>query len=427
MLNPEKQLEVYLVGGAVRDQIISGQKAGLPKVGKDRDWLVVGSTPEQMVDLGFRPVGKDFPVFLHPKTQEQYALARTERKTAPGYHGFVFSCDADVTLEQDLLRRDLTMNAIAMDSMGKLIDPFNGRADIEAGLMRHVSDAFAEDPVRILRVAKFAARFHKLGFGVDQSTVSLMKEMVENGEANALVAERVWQEMVEALSAEGFYRFVEVLRDCNALSAVLPEVDKLFGIPQVAKYHPEIDTGVHTLMSLNAAGKITSDPIVMFAVLVHDLGKALTPKGEWPSHRQHENRGLKPINALSQRLAVPVQYREFALRVCEFHLLAHRIEELKPATVLKLFEKLDGFRNPERIARFANCCLADRRGRTGHENDGDKSGQFLLALHAAVLSVDSGKIVDRMTKENPDTKPLGQRIGLAIRAERIRAIENARV
>ena len=288
MNKPEQQLEVYLVGGAVRDQLL-GIKV------KDRDWVVVGSTPKQMCDLGFKPVGKDFPVFLHPHSKEEYALARTERKTSPGYHGFVFSSDPSVTLEQDLERRDLTMNAIAMNSDGNLIDPFNGRGDIESATIRHVSSAFKEDPVRILRAAKFAARFCTSGFNVDSATNQLMQEMVVNGEAGALVPERVWQEMQGALSEKHFFRFVEVLRDCGALGILLPEVERLFGVPQVEKYHPEIDTGVHTLMSLKAAGEICDDPEVMFSVLVHDLGKGLTPESELPSHRGHETNGLKPV------------------------------------------------------------------------------------------------------------------------------------
>lgn len=421
MLNPEQELEVYLVGGAVRDRIMMVDAlASSPQ--KDRDWVVVGSSPEQMVALGFRPVGKDFPVFLHPKTHEQYALARTERKTAPGYHGFVFSCDPDVTLEQDLMRRDLTINAMAMDASGNLIDPFGGERDIKDARLKHVSDAFTEDPVRILRVAKFAARFHPFGFTVDPGTNDLMSKMVETGEASALVAERVWQEMADALSSAGFYRFLEVLRQCNALNVVLPEVAALFGIPQVAKYHPEIDTGIHTVMSVQAVGNISPDPMVMFAVLVHDLGKALTPESELPSHRQHENRGLKPINALCQRLAVPVAYREFALRVCEFHLFGHRAKELKPATVLKLFEKLDGFRNPNRVSMFTDCCLADRRGRTGHENDEDDTGKLLQDLHRAALSVDTAQVIKTMVANKPDSKPRGQAIGQAIREARISAI-----
>ena len=419
MNNPEQQLEVYLVGGAVRDQLL-----GIDV--KDRDWVVVGSTPEQMCDLGFMPVGKDFPVFLHPETREEYALARTERKTAPGYHGFVFSSDPGVTLEQDLERRDLTMNAIAMNGDGQLTDPFNGKGDIESGIIRHVSSAFKEDPVRILRVAKFAARFHSADFKVDSTTNLLMQEMVANGEASALVPERVWQEMRGALSEQHFFRFIEVLRACGALGILLPEVERLFGVPQVEKYHPEIDTGIHTLMSLKAAGKICDDPQVMFSVLVHDLGKGLTPESELPRHRGHETSGLKPVKQVCDRLGVPSAYRELALKVCEFHLHGHRIRELRPETILKVLEKLDAFRRPEQVEKFVNCCLADKRGRTGHENASRESLDLLHSFHEAALAVEGGVIASRLTTVSDEGKQDGNRIKQAIQKERIRRISDCR-
>lgn len=407
------------MGGAVRDQLM-----GLPV--KERDWVVVGASPEEMGALGFRPVGRDFPVFLHPKTNEEYALARTERKTGPGYHGFVFSSSPDVTLEQDLLRRDLTMNAIAMDGQGKLVDPLDGSADIAAGVIRHVADAFREDPVRVLRVAKFAARFHCRGFRIDPATMQVMAEMAEQGEVDALVAERVWQEMNEALQGRDFYRFIEVLRECSALQSVMPEVDRLYGVPQVEKYHPEIDTGVHTIMSLQAAGQITDDPMVMFAVLVHDLGKGLTPENELPRHRGHERSGIKPIRELCARMAVPAAYRDFALKVCEFHLHGHRIRELRADTVLKLLESLDAFRRPQRVSLFIDCCLADKRGRTGHENDSRETLDILQSLFDAAQSVDTAEIAERTARESHASESSGKQIGQAIRSERIRVIGEAR-
>ncbi len=419
MNNPEQQLEFYLVGGAVRDQLL-GIKV------KDRDWVVVGSTPKQMCDLGFMPVGKDFPVFLHPETREEYALARTERKTAPGYHGFVFSSHPDVTLEQDLERRDLTMNAIAMTGNGELIDPFNGKGDIESATIRHVSSAFTEDPVRILRVAKFAARFHDAGFRVDSTTNLLMQEMVVNGEVSALVPERVWQEMQGAMSEKHFFRFIEVLRDCGALGVLLPEVERLFGVPQVEKYHPEIDTGIHLLMSLKAAGKICDDPQVMFSVLVHDLGKGLTPESELPRHRGHETKGLKPVKQVCDRLGVPSSYRELALKVCEFHLHGHRIRELRPETILKVLEKLDAFRRPERVEKFINCCLADKRGRTGHENASAENLDLLRAFHEAALTVEGGVIARRLAATSADGKQDGKKINQAIQKARISVISDCR-
>ncbi len=413
---PEGRLEKYLVGGAVRDRIM-----GRPVT--DRDWVVVGSTPDQMVELGFRPVGRDFPVFLHPDTNEEYALARTERKTARGYHGFEFFSDPDITLEQDLGRRDLTMNAMAMDDQGNLIDPYNGKRDIQRGIIRHVSSAFGEDPVRVLRAARFAARF--TDFSVCPDTRALMTEMVDNGEVDTLVAERVWQEMVQAMQEEKFSRFLTELRQCGALQRLLPEVDALFGVPQVEKYHPEIDTGIHTLMSVDAASVLTREPMVMFAVLVHDLGKALTPRDELPRHRGHEKRGLKPIAALCARLGVPTRFREFALKVCEYHLHCHRIRQLRPDTVLKMLEAFDGFRRPELIEKFALCCDADRRGRTGHENDGRENTAWMCTMHNAALRVEQKQIARQIVDESGEGRRAGLRIKKAIREQRIAAIQAA--
>ncbi len=407
------------MGGAVRDRLM-----GNPV--KDRDWVVINSTPEEMASLGFRPVGRDFPVFLHPESGEQYALARTERKVARGYRGFAFHCGRDVTLEQDLRRRDLTINAMAMDSAGRLLDPFGGEVDMSRGILRHVSGAFVEDPVRILRTARFAARFRRQGYSISPDTLLLMSRMVENGESDALVPERVWQEISEALHYPCFSEFIVQVRACGALRVILPEVDALFGVPQNSRYHPEVDTGVHTLMCLDAVSGITEDPVAMFAVLVHDLGKPLTPAEFLPAHHAHEKRGLVPIGSLCQRLGVPVRYREFAMRFCELHLHGHRIHQLKPGTVLRLLERLDGFRAPEQIERFINCCLADRRGRLGHEQDAPGQLDLLDPYFQAATSVDAGKIAAEVNASGLQGSRTGAEIKRRIRAARIHAIAQVR-
>lgn len=418
MARPEDSIEVYLVGGAVRDRIMGGPV-------RDRDWVVVNSTPEEMTALGFRPVGKDFPVFLHPESGEQYALARTERKVARGYRGFTFHCGRDVTLEQDLKRRDLTVNAMAMDSAGRLIDPFGGEADVSRRILRHVSDAFVEDPVRILRTARFAARFKGQGYSISKDTLGLMSRMVENGESGALVPERVWQEIAAALCYPRFSEFVVQLRACGALRVVLPEVDALFGVPQNSRYHPEVDTGVHTLMCLDAVSGITGDPVAMFAVLVHDLGKPLTPVEYLPAHHAHEKRGLVPIRNLCQRLGTPVRYRKFAMRFCELHLHGHRIHQLKPGTVLRLLERLDGFRAPEQVERFIHCCLADRRGRLGHEQDAPGQLDLLDPCFRAAASVDAGKVAAEVNAAGLPRSKAGAEIRRRVQAARIHAIKQA--
>ena len=420
MTDPAKQLQACLVGGAVRDQLL-----GLEV--KDRDWVVVGASVEQMGSLGFRPVGSDFPVFLHPHNNEEYALARTERKIAKGYHGFEFHSSPDVTLEQDLLRRDLTINAMAIDAKGNLVDPFNGQQDIENRIIRHVSDAFREDPVRILRVAKFMARFQHLGFTVAPETLALMRTMVEAGEVDALVAERVWQELQSSLRELNPEQFVETLRSCNALSIILPEVDVLFGVPQVKQYHPEIDTGIHTLMVMQEARKITTDSMVIFAAMTHDLGKALTPEEELPSHRRHEHTGLVPLAELCQRLRVPKEFRWFAEKVCEYHLHCHKMKELKPQTVLGLLENLDSFRKPEMVEKFVQCCLADRRGRTGLEHSSDEQGNLLRRYHKVALDVDSAKIASEVKGLIQPEKNIGEEIKLAIRQQRIAQIKKLKL
>lgn len=345
----------------MRDQLL-GRRVS------ERDWVVVGATPERMVRLGFRPVGRNFPVFLHPGTGEQYALARTESKIAPGYRGFRVDASPEVRLVDDLRRRDLTINAMARGPGGELIDPYGGAADLAAGCLRHVSAAFSDDPVRVLRVARFAARFADQGFEAAPETVALMRVMVENGEVDALVAERVWAELESALGETRPSRFVEVLRDCGALARVFPEIDALFGVPQPVRYHPEIDSGRHTLLALDQAAALSDDAIVRYSVLVHDLGKALTPREQWPRHRGHEERGLKPIRQLSERLRAPKPFTELALLVCRHHLRAHRLPELRPVAVLALLEALDAFRRPRRVAQFALACEADMRGRQGRES-----------------------------------------------------------
>lgn len=415
MARPEDSIEVYLVGGAVRDRLMGNTV-------KDRDWVVVNSTPDEMSSLGFRPIGKDFPVFLHPESGEQYALARTERKVARGYHGFTFHCGRHVTLEQDLMRRDLTINAMAMDRDGELLDPFGGADDISRRILRHVSDAFAEDPVRILRTARFAARFKRQDFSISKDTLMLMSRMVNSGESDALVPERVWQEISDALGYSCFSEFVVQLRACGALRVVLPEVEALFGVPQNSRYHPEVDTGLHTLMCLDAVSDITEDPVVRFAVLVHDLGKALTPANLLPAHHAHEKRGLSPIRNLCRRLGVPGRYRDFAMKFCELHLHGHRIHQLRPATVLRLLERLDGFRNPEQVERFIHGCLADRRGRLGHEQDAPGHLDLLSRYFRAATSVDAGIIAAEVKETTVSQSKAGAEIKRRIRAARIQSI-----
>jgi tRNA nucleotidyltransferase (CCA-adding enzyme) len=351
-------MQVYLVGGAVRDRLL-----GLP-VG-ERDWVVVGARPDELERQGYVRVGKEFPVFLHPETREEYALARTERKVGPGYTGFTTQFSPDVTLEDDLRRRDLTINAIAEDQDGTLVDPFGGQRDLEARVLRHVSEAFVEDPVRVLRLARFAARFANLGFTIAAETRELMKQIVAAGEMNALVPERVWKETQRALDEARPDVYFQTLRDCGALKVIFPEVDALFGVPQPVKWHPEIDTGVHVLMALRVAADLRASAATRFAVLTHDLGKACTPQEKWPSHHGHEQLGVPVIEALCERLRVPKDFRDLAVMVSDYHTLVHRAQELKSSTTLELFEKTDAFRRPERFNEFLVACECDARGRLG--------------------------------------------------------------
>jgi len=374
-------MEVYLVGGAVRDELL-----GLPV--NERDWCVVGATPDDLVRLGYRPVGKDFPVFIHPQSGEEYALARTERKTAAGYHGFSFHTSPEVTIVEDLGRRDLTVNAMAMDSAGNLIDPFDGRADIESKSLRHVSSAFSEDPVRILRAAKFAARFHELGFAVADDTMRLMKLMVASGEADALVPDRVWKETEAALAGSNPRVYFEALRACGALAVLFAEIEALFGVPQPAKWHPEIDSGLHTMMVLEQAAILSEEVDVRFAALVHDLGKATTPKDELPSHKGHELRSAKLVKALAKRLPVPNACRDLGCLVAEFHAHCHRAFELRPETILKVLNRTDAFRRADRFEKFLLACEADSRGRTGFENEAYLQADYFRAAFAAAMKVE---------------------------------------
>ena len=403
-------MQVYLVGGAVRDRLL-----GLPV--KERDYVVVGATREQLLRENYREVGRDFPVFLHPVTHEEYALARLERKVAPGYRGFAVDFGPNVTLEEDLLRRDLTINAIAQAGDGSLIDPFGGQRDLEKRLLRHVSGAFAEDPVRILRVARFAARFAPLGFSVAPETTELMRGMVRQGEVDALVAERVWQETDKALKESRASAFFRVLREVGALKVIYPELDVLFGIPQPAKWHPEIDTGVHTLMVLDQAARLSDDPKVRFAALVHDLGKGQTPPLEWPSHKGHEQKSVQLIEKLCARLRVPGEYKDLALIVARQHGNVHRALELRPSTVVDILESSDAFRRAERFELALLACEADSRGRLGLEQDPYPQRAFFSAARTAAALI------------KPDAAALeagGAHIAEAVRRGRIAAVSSVR-
>ncbi len=403
-------MQVYLVGGAVRDELL-----GLPV--SERDWCVVGATPAELESQGYRRVGRDFPVFLHPDTGEEYALARTERKTAAGYHGFQFDTSRDVSIEDDLGRRDLTINAMAKDRDGRLVDPFGGARDLDERVLRHVSDAFVEDPVRILRAARFAARFHPLGFRIAPETMALMRSMVAAGEVDALVPDRVWKETETALCGAHSRVFFETLRECGALGVVYPELDALFGVPQPARWHPEIDTGVHVMMVLDQAEKLSDDLEVRFAALVHDLGKGVTEKEKLPSHPGHERRSVELIRRLSGRLPVPRACRELAVIVAEYHTHCHRAFDLRAQTILKVLEGSDAFRRPGRFDKFLTACEADARGRKGLEDrDYPQAGLFRGAL-AAATAVETSEIAARHE---------AGRISEAIRRARLSAVRDFR-
>ncbi len=400
-------MRVYLVGGAVRDRL-------LKRAVKERDWVVVGATPEELVRLGYEPVGREFPVFLHPTTHEEHALARLERKVAPGYRGFTTQFAPTVTLEEDLKRRDLTINAMAEDENGALIDPYGGQADLAARLLRHVSEAFVEDPVRILRVARFAARYAELGFRIAPETLELMRRITADGEVRTLVPERVWQETERALDEEHPEVYFQVLRECGALAVIFPEVDALFGVPQPPRWHPEIDTGVHVLLALRYAAAHAAPNPVRFAVLTHDLGKALTPKADWPSHQRHEEFGVPLIEALCERLRIPNGHRELAVLTARYHTLVHRALELRPATLLTLLENCDAFRRPERFGELLLACEADARGRTGREHEPYPQADHLRSALAASAAV-ALNAADRQGLSGPE-------IGEEVRRRRLAAV-----
>ena len=400
-------MQVYLVGGAVRDALL-----GLPV--KERDWVVVGGTRDELLRRKFREVGRDFPVFLHPDSHEEYALARLERKVAPGYRGFAVEFGPEVTLEEDLARRDLTINAMAQASDGSLIDPYGGQRDLKARMLRHVSPAFIEDPVRILRVARFAARLAKLGFAIAPETLALMRSMVERGEADALIPERVWQETEKALGEQEPAKFFQVLRDCGALRAAIPEIDALFGVPQPAQWHPEIDTGVHTLMVLEQAASLSADAKVRFAALVHDLGKGTTPREQWPSHAGHEQRSVALIESLCARLRLPGEFRELGVIVARYHGNAHRAFELRPKSILDMLEKSDAFRRPERFTLALLAFEADSRGRLGLEGNPYPQRQYLQAAQEAAAAI-------KPTPEEIAQLP-GVEIAQRLRERRLQAI-----
>jgi tRNA nucleotidyltransferase (CCA-adding enzyme) len=404
-------MKIYLVGGAVRDALLN-----YPVV--ERDWVVVGARPEELLQQGYQQVGKDFPVFLHPKTKDEYALARTERKQGHGYSGFAVDCDPTVTLEEDLLRRDLTINAIAQDADGNLIDPYGGQADIEQRLLRHVSDAFVEDPLRILRTARFAARYAHLQFTVAPQTLTLMADIVAQGELAHLPPERVWVEMEKALGERNPEVFVQVLRDCGALAKLLPEVEALFGVPQPAAHHPEIDTGEHVLMCLQQAAALSPDTGVRFAVLVHDAGKGATPQDEWPRHIRHEERGLKLIAQACERLRVPKRHSELARTVCAQHTLCHRALELRGKTVLKLLNATDALRRPDRFESFLLACEADARGRLGLEHREYPQADYLRRAREVAQGVSAAQFRDSGLS--------GRDLGEAIARQRVKLLEALR-
>jgi tRNA nucleotidyltransferase (CCA-adding enzyme) len=406
-------MRTYLVGGAVRDALL-----GRPV--KDQDFVVVGQTPDAMLALGFKAVGKDFPVFLHPENGEEYALARTERKTGAGHGGFAFVADASVTLEMDLMRRDLTINAIARDlETGEHVDPYGGQVDLERRVLRHVSEAFAEDPLRVLRVARFAARYADLGFTVAPETMDLMRQMVQQGALNELTSERVWMEVKHALTTTRPSRFLEVLRECGGLAVVAPEIDVLYGVPQVEEHHPEVDTGIHTQMVVDQAAKLApGDARVGFAALVHDLGKGLTDPAEWPKHHKHEENGVQPVLELCERWRVPTEYRELAVAVCEHHLNAHRAVEVRPGTLLSLVDRVGAIRRPDRLLPFLLTCEADARGRLGFENRVYPQTQLMLDVQKAALSITAAPFVAQ--------GKVGKEIGEAMQVARLRAVTEVR-
>jgi tRNA nucleotidyltransferase (CCA-adding enzyme) len=400
-------MQTYLVGGAVRDALLN-----IPI--KDKDWVVVGSTPAELINLGYSQVGADFPVFLHPKSKEEYALARTERKSGSGYQGFNCDFNPDISLEEDLMRRDLTVNAMAQNDDGSIVDPYNGQQDIKDKKLRHVSDAFAEDPLRVLRVARFAARFAHLGFTIADETITLMQDIANSGELALLTPERVWQETERALGESQPWVYFQALRDCNALAIIFPELDNLFGIPQPAKHHPEIDCGIHTLMVLEQASKLTTDINIRWASLLHDLGKGLTRAEILPSHHGHEQSGEKLVIKLNERLKTPNEFKDLSRLVCVYHTHVHRAFELRPQTLLKFFNSIDLWRKPERLQQILIACKADSRGRTGFEEVEYSQVEYITAIAKACLEINAKEFVAQGIQ--------GKAIGEAMAAERLNVI-----
>ena len=391
MQNITQQLNYFLVGGAVRDALLN-------RAVVDKDYLVVGSSVEEMLSLGFLQVGKDFPVFLHPKSKQEYALARTEKKSGQGYTGFNCNAAPTVTLEEDLLRRDLTINAMAMDQNGEIHDPYHGRADLENRVLRHVSEAFIEDPLRVLRVARFAARYHEYGFTIAPETLALMTKLSESGELLSLSGERVWQEMQRSLADDHPEVFFQVLFECQALQSLWPDLHNLWGIPNPEQWHPEICSGVHTMMVLKQAVLLSKKTSIRFASVCHDLGKSLTKQEKLPSHPGHETAGLPLIEEFCQRLRVPNTHKSLALKVCQFHLHAHKVFELKPSTILKLYDQLDAWRKPEEFEDFLLCCQADFTGRLGFENRHYQQKGFLDSAFKALSKVTAKPFVEQGLK-----------------------------
>jgi len=379
-------MQVFLVGGAVRDQLLQLEI-------KDRDYVVIGSTPEKLLQLGFQQVGKDFPVFLHPQTGEEYALARTERKQGAGYKGFICYAGEDVSLKDDLIRRDLTVNAIAMSEQGKIIDPYHGLTDLKNKKLRHISPAFSDDPLRVLRVARFAARFYNLGFSVAPETLVLMRELTNSGELDHLTAERIWQETAKALQTDSPHIYFQILRDCGALALIFPEIEALFGIPGPKLWHPEIDTGIHTLMVVEQSVKLSDSVAFRFACLVHDLGKALTPKDKWPSHKGHGLLGLAVIKNLCLRLKIPNECRDLALLVSEHHTQVHSALQLKASTLVKLMDQNDAWRKPQRFLQMLQCCIADSKGRTGFADKDYPSADYIWQAFQVAAEVNVQDII----------------------------------
>lgn len=402
-------MQVFLVGGAVRDKLLNYPV-------KDKDWLVTGATIEDMLENGYQQVGSDFPVFLHPKTKQEYALARKEKKSGVGYTGFVCDFSPDVSVEDDLSRRDLTINAMAEDEQGRIIDPFGGQEDLNNKILRHVSPAFVEDPLRVLRVARFAARYHHLGFSIAPKTLELMETITNSDELSNLTAERVWEETRRALTERHPEVYFQILRQVKALKALFPELDCLWGVPNPAKWHPEIDTGIHTMMVLQQARLLTQDTVIRFAALVHDLGKGLTPSEDWPHHHGHEKLGIKPIKQLCQRLKIPNEYKALALIMSEFHTHCHRAFELKPSTIVDMFNKMDVWRKPQRFVDFLTTCKADLRGRTGFENEPYQQADYLYQAYVTLSEIEVRNIIEAGFK--------GKDIQLELYKQRVSMLNN---